>query len=44
MKQTRFTEEQIISMLKEREAGASAPDIAGRHGVTENTVYRWKAN
>jgi putative transposase len=29
--------------LKEHEAGASVPDLARRHGVAENTIYRWKA-
>jgi len=43
MKRKRYTEEQIISMLKEHEAGASVPDIARRHGVAENTIYRWKS-
>lgn len=40
MKRKRYTEEQIISMLKEHEAGASVPDIARRHDVAENTIYR----
>jgi putative transposase len=43
MKRKRYTEEQIISILKEHEAGASVPDIARRHAVAENTVYRWKS-
>jgi len=43
MKRKRYTEEQIISMLKEHEAGASVPDSARRHGVAENTIYRWKS-
>uniref|UniRef100_UPI003864E6FD transposase n=1 Tax=Lentisalinibacter orientalis TaxID=2992241 RepID=UPI003864E6FD len=43
MKRKRYTEEQIISILKEHEAGASVPDIARRHGVAENIVYRWKS-
>lgn len=43
MKRKRYTEEQTISILKEHEAGASVPDIARRHGVAENTVYRWKS-
>lgn len=43
MKRKRFTEEQIISVLKEYEAGAKMADLARRHGVTENTLYRWKA-
>ncbi len=43
MKRQRYSEEQIISILKEHEAGASATDLARRHGVAESTVYRWKA-
>ena len=43
MKRKRYTEEQIISILKEHEAGASVPDLARRHGVVENTIYRWKS-
>ena len=43
MKRKRFTEEQIISVLKEHEAGARVPDLARRHGVSENTIYRWKS-
>lgn len=43
MKRKRYTEEQTISTPKEHEAGASVPDIARRHGVAENTVYRWKS-
>ena len=43
MKRTRFTEAQIIGILKEAEAGAKTADLARKHGVTEHTVYRWKA-
>jgi putative transposase len=43
MKQTRFTEEQIIGILKEAEAGAKTADLARRHGVSEATIYNWKA-
>ena len=43
MKRKRYTEEQIISILKEHEAGASVPEISRRHGVAENTIYRWKS-
>ena len=42
MKRKRYTEEQIIGMLKEHEAGAKMPDLARRHGVSEQTLYRWK--
>ena len=43
MKRKRYSEERIISILKEHEAGASATDLSRRHGVAENTIYRWKA-
>ena len=43
VKRKRYTEEQIMSILKEHEAGASVPDISRRHGVAENTIYRWKS-
>ncbi len=43
MKRKRYTEEQIISILKEHEAGASVPSLSRRHGVTETTIYRWKS-
>ena len=42
MKRKRYIEEQIISILKEHQAGASAPDLARRHSVVENTIYHWK--
>src|SRR5919108_1024189 len=43
MKRKRYSEEQIISILKEVNAGASVPDVSRRHGVAENTIYRWKS-
>jgi putative transposase len=43
MKRKRYTEEQIISILKEYEAGTSMADLSRRHGVAENTLYRWKS-
>ncbi len=43
MKRTRFTEEEIIGILKEAEAGAKTAELARRHGVSEATIYNWKA-
>jgi putative transposase len=43
MKRTRFTEEQIIGILKEAVSGAKTADLARRHGVSEATIYNWKA-
>ena len=42
MKRARFTEEQIIAVLKEHEAGAKTADLARKHGVSEATLYNWK--
>jgi len=43
MKRKRFTEEQIITVLCEHEAGAKAADLARKHGISEATLYNWKA-
>ena len=43
MKQSRFTEEQIIGVLKEGEAGVPVAEISRKHGICEQTYYRWKA-
>ena len=43
MKRARFTEDQIIRVLKEHEAGAKTADLARKHGVSEATLYNWKA-
>jgi putative transposase len=43
MKRKRFTEEQIIAVLKEHEAGAKTVDLARKHGISEATFYNWKA-
>lgn len=39
----RFSEEQIIKVLKEHEAGAGTGDLCRRHGISEATFYNWKA-
>ena len=43
MKRKRFSEEQIIGILREHEAGAKAGDVARKHGISEATLYNWKA-
>lgn len=43
MKRKRFTEEQIISILKEREAGMKVADLGRKHGVSEQSIYRWQS-
>lgn len=43
MKQARFTEDQIISVLKEHEAGAKTAVLAHKHGISEATIYNWQA-
>ena len=43
MKRNRFTEEQIIGILKEHEAGISVSDLCRTHGVSDASIYKWKA-
>ena len=43
MRGKRFSEEQIIGILKEWETGVQIGDISRKHGVCENTLYRWKS-
>ena len=43
MKQSRFTEDQIIGILKEHEIGVSVADLCRKHGVSDATVSKWKA-
>ena len=42
MKRKRYTEEQIIGILKESEAGVSVDELTRRHGISTGTFYRWK--
>ena len=43
MKRSRFTETQIISILKEADAGVKVKDICRRHGISDATYYNWKS-
>ena len=43
MKKTRFTESQIVAIIRQQEAGVSVKDIAREHSISEATFYNWKA-
>ena len=43
MRPSRFSEEQIIAILKEQEAGAKTAEVCRRHGISDATFYKWKA-
>ena len=43
MRKSRFTEEQIIGILKEHDAGAKSEELCRRHGISGTTFYKWKA-
>jgi putative transposase len=43
MQKARFTEEQIIAILREHEAGAATSDVCRKHGISSATFYKWKA-
>jgi len=43
MKRSKFTDEQILAIVKEGEAGRKVADVCRTHGITDQTYYRWKA-
>jgi putative transposase len=43
MKRNRYSEEQIIGILKEHQAGASARDLCRKHGISDATFYKWRS-
>ena len=43
MRPSRFSEEQIIAILKEQEAGAKTAEVCRKHGISDATFYKWKA-
>ena len=44
MRKSCFSEEQIIGILKEHQAGVSAPDLCRKHGISDATFYSWRRN
>jgi putative transposase len=42
MKKSRFTEEQVLAILKEQDTGAKVSEIARKHGITDATFHNWK--
>jgi len=43
MKRSRFTQERIIGVLKEHQAGAAAADLCRKHGISDATFYKWRS-
>ena len=44
MKQSRFTDSQIIAILKQAEAGTPVPEVCREHGISSATFYKWRSN
>ena len=43
MKKSRFTDSQIMAILKQNESGASVPDLCREHGISSASIYKWRA-
>lgn len=43
MRKSRFSEEQVIAILAEQERGVATAEVCRRHGISQNTFYKWKA-
>ena len=43
MKRSRFTEEQIIGILREHQAGAKTAELCRKHGISDATFYKWRS-
>mgnify|MGYP000706143852 CR=1 FL=1 len=43
MKRSRFTDSQILAVLKQAEAGTTVPDLCREHGISNATFYKWRA-
>jgi putative transposase len=43
MKRSRFTDEQIIGILREQEAGGKTADVCRKHGISQTTFFKWKS-
>lgn len=43
MRKSRFSEEQVISILREQEQGMRTTDVCRKHGISQNTFYKWKS-